>query len=92
MKYTSHLKVKMIVRGFPEELPEIVFREAESKFHDEVTGHYVALKEASYAGKRRLIMVAYDIKDDVVEIVTVHPVSSRQVEGRIKSGRWIHVR
>lgn len=37
-------------------------------------------------------MVAYDIRDDVVEIITVHPVSSRQVEGRIKSGRWGHVR
>lgn len=55
MKYTSHLKVKMIVRGFPEELPEVVFGEAERKFHDEVAGHYVALKEAFYAGKRRLL-------------------------------------
>jgi len=91
VKYTSHLKVKMVVRGVPKDLPEIVFREAESRFRDGTTGHYVALKEASYAGKRRLIMVAYDIKDDMIEIVTVHPMGGRQVEARINSGRWIRV-
>ena len=91
VKYTSHLKVKMAVRGFPKDLPEIVFRGAESRFRDEITGHHVALKEASYAGKRRLIMVAYDIKDDVVEIISVHPIGGKQVEARINSGRWVRV-
>ena len=91
VKYTTHLKVKMVVRGVPKDLPAIVFHEAEGRFRDGTTGHYVALKEASYSGKRRLIMVAYDIKDDVVEIITVHPIGGRQVEARINSGRWIRV-
>jgi len=81
----------MVVRGIPKDLPQIVFHEAESRFHDEITGHHVALKEVSYAGKRRLIMVAYDIKDDIVEIITVHPIGGRQVEARINSGRWVRV-
>lgn len=51
----------------------------------------IGLKGASYAGKRRLIMVVYDIKDDIVEIITVHPIGGRQVEARINSGRWIRV-
>ena len=81
----------MAVRGVPEELPEKIFREAESVFHDEVTGHFIALKKALYAGKKRLIIAVYDVKDDVVEIVTVHPIGRRQMESRINSGRWIHV-
>ncbi|MFQ5711883.1 MAG: hypothetical protein ACE5GD_08925 [Candidatus Geothermarchaeales archaeon] len=91
VRYTSHLRAKMVIRGVPEELPEMVFRGAERRFRDEATGHFVALKKTSYAGKRRLIMVVYDVKDGVVEIVTVHPISSRQVESRIKSLRWVHV-
>jgi len=81
----------MVIRGIPERLPEIVFRGAESRFHDEVTGHFIAVKEVLYAGKRRLIMVAYDTKDDVVEIITVHPVGREQVEARVKSWRWVYV-
>ncbi|MBS7637273.1 hypothetical protein KEJ49_00035 [Candidatus Bathyarchaeota archaeon] len=62
-----------------------------ARFHDEVTGHFIAIKEAPYMGIRRLIMVAYDIKNDVVEIVTAHPIGRGQVEARVKSGRWVHV-
>jgi len=91
VKYTDHLRVKMVIREIPEGLPETVFREAESSFHDEVTGHSIAIKEALYGGKRRLIMVAYDIKNDVVEIITVHPIGRGQVETRVKSKRWVHV-
>lgn len=91
VKYTDHLRVKMVIRGIPEGLPETVFREAESRFHDEVTDHFIAIKEALYAGKRRLIMVAYDIKDDVIEIITFHPIGRGQVEARVKSKRWVDV-
>lgn len=64
---------------------------SKSRFRDEATGHSVALKEASYAGKTRLIMVAYDIKDEVAELITIHPIKGSQVEARIESGRWIDV-
>ena len=36
-------------------------------------------------------MMAYDIKNDVVEIITVHPIGRGQVETRVKSKRWVHV-
>ena len=85
VNYTDHLRVKMVIRGIPERLPETVFRKAENKFHDEVTGHSIAVKEASYKGERRLIMVAYDTKNDVVEIVTVHPIGREQLDARVKS-------
>jgi hypothetical protein len=81
----------MVIRGIPERLPETVFREADNRFHDEITGHFIAIKEALYGGKRRLIMVAYDTKNDVVEIITVHPIGRGQVEARVKSKRWSHV-
>jgi len=88
IKYTDHLKLRISLRGFPEELPLRVYKEAERRFYDEKSGHFIALKKMFYAGRERFIIVVYDVRNGVVELITVHPISKRQVEYRVKSGRW----
>ena len=34
------------------------------------------------------MMIAYDIKDNKVEIITIHPISDEKLINRTLSGRW----
>jgi hypothetical protein len=37
-------------------------------------------------GKLREVMVAYDIKEQTVKLLTIHPLKEGQKENRLKSG------
>jgi hypothetical protein len=39
-------------------------------------------------GKMREVMVAYDIDQQTVKLLTIHPLKQGQKENRIKAGRW----
>ncbi len=80
---------RLKIRKFPNDLPKTVYLEAEKRFIDTITGHRVAVKKMSYGGKERFIMVAYDIFDKEIIIVTCHPIGEKQINNRIKSGRWL---
>lgn len=43
-----------------------------------------------YHRRRRKMMIAYDEFPDRVEIVTIHPIESRQIRERVLAGRWTH--
>jgi len=34
-------------------------------------------------------MIAYDRKREIVEIVTIHPISEAQIKARVEVKRWI---
>jgi hypothetical protein len=42
-----------------------------------------------YGKKRTMFMVAYDTKEERVEIVTIHPISGAQIKARVEARRWI---
>ena len=88
--YSKHLSQRLEIRKFPKNLPKTVFLEAEKRFVDTVTGHRIATKRMNYGGKERFIMVAYDIfNEEIVIIVTCHPIEERQINSRISTGRWL---
>jgi hypothetical protein len=39
-------------------------------------------------GKLREVMVAYEIKEQTVRLLTIHPLKEGQKENRLKTGRW----
>ena len=88
IKYTDHLKLRISLRRFSKDLPLRVYKEAERRFYDERSGHFMALKKMFYAGRERFIIVVYDVRNGVVELITVHPISEEQIEHGVKSGRW----
>jgi hypothetical protein len=88
--YSKHLSQRLEIRKFPEDLPRTVFLEFEKRFVDTITGHRIAVKRTNYRGKERFIMIAYDIFDEeIVVIVTCHPIGEKQMNSRIDSGRWL---
>ncbi len=44
--------------------------------------------EVNLYNKKRNVMVAFDYEDDVVKLLTIHPLKDGQKENRISSGRW----
>ncbi len=86
--YTAHLKFRLKVRNIPFSLPKKIFKEAKEHYYDSLTGHYVAVHKLKFNNKIREFALTYDNKEDVIEIITIHPLKAYQKITRINSGRW----
>lgn len=86
--YTDHLILRLNIRKIPREYPGIISRYPQQKFFDNIEGNYIAIKKLKYNGKLRNMMVAYDIKDGKIEIITIHPISDEKIRNRILTKRW----
>jgi hypothetical protein len=76
------------VRNIPSPLPKKIFKEAKEHYYDRLTSHYVAVHKLEFNNKIREFALTYDEKEDVIEIITIHPIKSYQKITRINSGRW----
>ena len=89
IEYSKHIENRMILRGIKHELPKIIVEEAEEKFLDVATGYLIAVKEIELYGKSREVIVAYiEREENVVKLLTIHPLKKGQKKNRVKTGRW----
>ena len=88
LRYAAHLEWRLRIRRVARQLPARVYRKAEERFSDTVTGHEIAIARLPYRGKVREVMVAYDRVSEGVELVTIHPLRPEQKQSRVHSGRW----
>ena len=72
--YTPHLKFRLKLRGIPSHLPKKIFKEAKEHCYDSLTRHYVAVHKLTFNNKLREIALTYDKKEEVMEIITIHPL------------------
>ena len=84
-----HLKIRLKQRKIPQTYPKIVIQEFESKYLDTKTNHYIAVKNLEYGEKIRPMVVAYDIIDLTIQVITVYPTSEKEISNRIKIERWL---
>ena len=78
----------MALRKISHELPHQIYEESNERYYDIETGHAVATMNVVIYGKLREVMVVYDIKEQTVRLLTIHPLKEGQKENRLKSGRW----
>ena len=57
------------------------------KYYDIETGHTVATMSVVIYGKLKEVMVAYDIEEQTVRLLTIHFLKEGQKENRLNSGR-----
>ena len=55
---------------------------------DTLTGNSIAVGKVFYAGKSRLVVVAFEETAENIRIITVHPIRASQYWLRLQSGRW----
>ncbi len=87
--YTDHLKLRLQIRKIPFEYPKIILENPENSFFDLSDNRRIAIKRLKYNGKLRDLMIAYDITDNRIEIITIHPISNEKIINRMMSGRWL---
>ena len=69
-------------------MPYQIYSQSDERYYDIETGHTVAIMDTVIYGKMRDVMVAYDIEEQKVTLLTIHPLKEGQKENRMKSGRW----
>jgi hypothetical protein len=88
IKYSKHIKTRIVLRKIDYGLPKKVFEKAEERFMDTVTGHLIAVAKAVIYDKERDVMVAYKHEEGDIKLLTIHPLKEGQKDNRVKSGRW----
>ena len=87
--YTEHLELRLKIRKIPADYPKIIYKSPEQKFFDVSEGTFIAIKKVHYNKKIRNMMIAYDKKDEEIEIITIHPITDEKIINRVVRGRWI---
>ena len=92
MKITlvPHLEFRLKIRKIPRSYPKLIFQKPDQKFLDAETGHKIAIKRLEYNEKVRPLVISYDIIEKEIEIITIHPISEKEIENRVKRERWIN--
>ncbi len=84
-----HLKIRLKERKISQEYPKIIIENSEEEYKDLDTGYNIAVRSMEYNGKLRPMVVAYAIMESGMQAVTVYPTSRKDIESKLKRGRWI---
>ena len=88
--YTDYFRYRMQFRRIPDGVPEQIFLHAIERYFDTETQRNIAVHQIRLGrGRRAQIMLAYEEYDDYVEFVTIHKIKRREINFRIRTGRWI---
>ncbi|MEM9558578.1 MAG: hypothetical protein AAGC60_30275 [Acidobacteriota bacterium] len=80
------MKFRIELRGFDTERIEEILRFTSERYVDTATGRLIAVGRQD----ETLLMIPYDLADDEIVPVTVHPTSRGQIKTRLNSGRLRH--
>ena len=86
--YTDHLRLRMKLRGISKLLPKQIWVDAKERYYDRATEHYVALMNFKLKERIKTFALSYDERENVVYLITIHPIKELQKLSRIKTGRW----
>lgn len=75
-----HLKIRLKERQIPLRYIRKILNKPEGKYIDAETLHFIAVKKLQYNKKLRPIIIAYDIIGLSTEIITVHPISEKEIQ------------
>jgi len=67
-----------------------VLENAKEFYLDSSRGHMIAIAKVNYKGKLRKMLVSYDKISTQLEVITIHPISEKDIEQKIASKRWIN--
>ena len=89
IRYIDYFLDRLRFRKIPKAVVERILHEATEQYFDAETGRFIVVKEVKYGRRSKRLMVAYVEQENEIIPITVHPVTKRQVQSRIKRLRWI---
>ncbi|MBI3739514.1 MAG: hypothetical protein HY258_10755 [Chloroflexi bacterium] len=82
------MQFKIRVRGIPEAMPERIYWESKQRYYNHHSLRHIAVMDTYYHRRRTLMMIAYDQFAEHVEILTIHPITRKQIRDRSRTERW----
>ena len=89
VRYSDHLEDRLVLRHIGRDVPERIIRQAERTFTDTATGYRIAVAPVAYRGVNHLMMVVFEETESEIIAVSIHPLDERDVDRKIRNGRWI---
>ncbi len=87
--FTQHLKTRLEQRGIPMKLVKTVFNNSKEYYWDNLRNHHIKVTSVHYKNRLRKVLLAYDkITTEKVELITLHPITDKEIKQRLGSGRW----
>lgn len=84
-----HLIIRLKERSIPQDYPSKIVSDPDDKYFDTATQHQIAIKKMGYNGEIRPMVVAYDIIEEDLQIITIHPTTEQEINSKLRRERWI---
>lgn len=81
--------MRLKIRKIPKDYPRQIYGNPEQRFFDTIEDTEIAIKKLYYNGRIRNMMIAFQKKNGLVEIITIHPITEEKIMNRLAKGRWI---
>lgn len=86
--FSSHLKIRLKERKIPRNYPNKIIAKPDMQFIDMLTNYKIAVRNLKYNFKVRPMVLVYDIIASGIQVITIHPISSKEIDNKVKRGRW----
>lgn len=87
LHFTKHLLDKIKIRKISKVFIANVMESPDVIYYDSLNKTNIAIQKQ----KGRFYMVAFSVKDVVINVITVHPIKEEQIKNRIKNKRWLGI-
>ena len=82
--WTEYIKYRLTLRGYNITTVEKILRYSSERYRDTVTDRMIVIGRH----EKFLVMIPYEVKENILTPVTIHTTSRQQINSRIKSGRF----
>lgn len=82
--WTTYLLYKAKLRGFDLDKLEAILRFSDEHYFDNITKRWITVGRH----RKTLVMIPYEIDEEVITPVTIHATTRQQINVRIKSERF----
>jgi hypothetical protein len=87
--YTEYMLDRMAFGNVPQQVVDGILLTAMERYFDSETGRFIAAQRVRFHGRYKRFAVTYEEKGEEITAVTVHAVTKRQLEARMKRQRWV---
>jgi hypothetical protein len=84
--WTDYMKYRLSLRGFDIEKVEHILRYSTERYVDTATGRRIVVGRHDQC----IVMIPFEREENVLKPVTIHVTDRKQINFRVKSGRFIN--
>ncbi len=85
IKWTHYFKTRCIRRHFSIEKTEHIIRYSSERYYDADSFRQIAVGSVD----DRLVLIPYEVSENIITPVTVHETDRKQINFRIRTGRFV---